>query len=277
MSDEKNFEADEAFEESNNDGNKKEDNRLKRLLIFIIVFAVVFSAVYFGSKFYYSHKSEPVSTTTAVATQPSSTDVPLAENPIDFETFIAGNDEIYAFIQIEDTNVSYPIVQSAVDDEFYLRHSGEDKSYLPQGAIYTESCNHKDFSDPFTLIYGHNNYGDKMFTTLHYFEDEEFFDSHPYFYIYMPKRKLTYQVVSAFKYDDRHIMNMYSNFKAEEDVDEFQQVVTNPESSVKNVRTNLDVSVDRSSKFVILSTCITNQTSSRYLVCGVLTNDEKTY
>ena len=69
------------------------------------------------------------------------------------------------------------------------------------GAIYTQGINSKDFSDPVTVIYGHNGYKETMFTSLHKFEDAEFFDSHEYFFnIYLPQRKLTYQVVSAFKY-----------------------------------------------------------------------------
>jgi sortase B len=114
-----------------------------------------------------------------------------------------------------------------------------------------------------------------MFTTLHKFEDTEFFDSHPYFYIYTSDRKLTYQVISAFKYDDRHIMNSF-NFADTAVLQEFQEYIQNPNSALKNVRSDLDVDITTSSKIVVLSTCITNQKSSRFLVCGVLTKDEKT-
>ena len=114
-----------------------------------------------------------------------------------------------------------------------------------------------------------------MFTTLHKFEDSDFFNSHEYFYIYMPQHKLTYQIISAFKYDDRHIMNSF-NFYDENDLANFQEEITNPSSTLKNVRTNLDTTIDKDSKIVVLSTCITNQKSNRFLVCGVLVKDEKT-
>ena len=91
----------------------------------------------------------------------------------------------------------------------------------------------------------------------------------------MPQRKLTYQVISAFKYDDRHIMNSF-NFAVPQDLANFQETITNPSSALKNVRTELDVPIDENSKIVVLSTCITNQKSNRYLVCGVLVKDEKT-
>ena len=197
------------------------------------------------------------------------------ENPIDFAKLQKQNDEIYAYIKIDDTKVDCPIVQSGSDDAFYLRHKAEDKSWSASGAIYTEVANSKDFDDFVTVIYGHNGYSDTFFTTLHYFEKKEFFNSHPYFYIYTPKRKLTYQVISAFKYDNRHILNSF-DFNKEASIKEWQDTITNPTSSLKNVRKNLDVPLSINSKIVVLSTCITNQRNNRYLVCGELVKDEKT-
>lgn len=265
-------ELDAQNNQNNNDSKKR---KIKLLLIFIIVFVIVFCAVYFGIQLYNSHVTKPPVETTTAAPVVTQTTEPMVDNPIDFDSLKAQNDEIYAWIKVDDTNVDYPIVQNATDDEFYLKHSAEDKSWSASGAVYTELINSKSFRDAVTLVYGHNGYGDTMFTTLHRFSDEEFFNAHPYFYIYTPDRKLTYQVVSAFKYDDRHIMNSF-NFADLNELAEFQNYIQNPTSSLKNVRTNLDKPIDSSSKIVILSTCITNQKSSRYLICGVLTKDEKT-
>lgn len=268
------------FKEQNEKKDDDKNKSAKLILIFIIVFVVVFCGIYFGIQIYNNYLSKPqpdeTTPTTSTTTSPSDKTENLVENPIDFESLQAQNDEIYAWIKIDDTNVDYPIVQNAVDDSFYLKHKAEDKSWSASGAVYTELVNHKTFNDAFTLVYGHNGYGDTMFTTLHKFEDTDFFDSHPYFYIYTTDRKLTYQVISAFKYDDRHIMNSF-NFANMTVVKEFQDYIQNPSSSQKNVRTDLDVTINDSSKIVILSTCITNQKSSRYLICGVLTKDEKTY
>ncbi len=272
-------ENDDSLEKENNDKSEDKGKRtIKLILLFLIVFVILFLGVYFAITLYNQYMvEEPVETTTQ-AVEESTDEEGSVENPIDFDTLQSQNSEIYAYIKIEDTNVDYPIVQSSVDDEFYLKHSAEDKSWSASGAIYTESVNSKDFSDRITVIYGHNGYSDTFFTTLHKFEDEEFFDSHPYFYIYTPTRKLTYQIISAFKYDNRHIMNSF-NFSDSTQLEEFQQYILNPNSALKNVRdeSELETTVDLNSKIVILSTCVTNQKSSRYLVCGVLVKDEKTY
>lgn len=92
------------------------------------------------------------------------------EIPIDFASLQKENDEIYAWIKVPGTSVDYPIVQSSTDDTFYV-HKGIDKQYLYAGAIYTEMSNAKDFSDPNTVIYGHNMKSGSMFATLHNFRD----------------------------------------------------------------------------------------------------------
>lgn len=254
---------------SNN--NSKKNKTVKLILIFIIVFLLVFGAVMTFSYFYDKQITTP-DTTSTTTTQTTETSV---ENPINFEELQKSNSEIYAWIKIDDTKVDYPIVQNSSDDSFYLKHSAEDKSWSASGAIYTELANQKNFDDAITVIYGHNGYSDTMFTTLHYFEKQDFFDSHPYFYIYTPSRKLTYQIMSAFKYDDRHLLNSL-NLSDGDEMEQFRETLLNPTSSLKNVRTELDTEVDQYSKIVILSTCITSQKSSRYLVCGVLVKDEKT-
>ena len=262
----------EYYDKYYNEDKKKKNAKL--IIIFLIVFVLIFCGVYFGIQIYNNHINE-TPTDTTVPTTVSEVQQKV-ENPIDFASLQAANSEIYAYIKIEDTNVDYPIVQSATDDEFYLRHTAEDKSWSASGAVYTESVNTNTFNDRVTVIYGHNGYGDTFFTTLHRFEKEDFFNNHPYFYIYTPEKKLTYQVISAFKYDDRHIMNSF-NFADTVQFLEFEQYLSNPSSALKNVRTQLDKELDEDSKIVVLSTCITNQKSSRYLVCGVLVKDEQTY
>lgn len=257
----------------NNPENNKDNSNFKKKLFFVILLAIVAIAMSLIVFQLEGDRREQASETTPPA---NTVTIEKIENPIDFETLKNGNKDIYAWIKIDDTNIDYPIVQSGKSDEFYLRHKAEDKSWSVSGAIYTEMANSKGFNDVVTLVYGHNGYGDTMFTTLHKFEDKEFFDSHPYFVIYTPTKKLTYQVVSAFKYDNRHILNSF-DFTNGIDISEFFTTVKNPDSTVKNVREELDTKLSVESKMVVLSTCITNQKSSRYLVCGVLVKNEKTY
>lgn len=218
---------------------------------------------------YNTIKETAVSTTNATTSTDSGE---KADNPIDFDSLSEINDEIYAWINIPNTNIDYPVLQSKTSDFFYIDHDVY-KNYLYAGSIYTEVCNLRNFSDRNTVLYGHNMADGSMFATLHRFEDEEFFNENKYIYIYLPGRKLTYEIVSAYNYDDRHLMNSF-NFDDDKVFNEYIESVMNPRSLVCNV--NGDVKLDLDSRLITLSTCLDADDSGRYLVQGVLVKDEQT-
>lgn len=194
------------------------------------------------------------------------------ENPVDFDALQDRNSEIYAWIVVPNTEIELPILQSCADDLYYLNRDLDGK-YSRLGSLFTQSKNNLDFSDPVTVIYGHNYFSGGMFTNLHYFEDADFFKENAYFYIYTPTRKLTYSIVSAYKYDDRHILNSF-DFSDEQVRREYFDYVLNPKAMLRNVRE--DAVLETDDKLVVLSTCLTGGYSGRYLVNGVLVNDEQT-
>lgn len=51
--------------------------------------------------------------------------------------------------------INYAVVQSEDKDEFYSDHA-VDGSYYSGGSIFSQRYNKRDFSDPVTVLYGHN-------------------------------------------------------------------------------------------------------------------------
>lgn len=192
------------------------------------------------------------------------------ENPVNFEKLKSINPDIYAWIRIPNTNIDYPIAQRAGDDEYYLHHDMYGQPGFA-GCIYTEDCNSKDFSDPNTLIYGHNMKNKSMFQNLHLFRDEDFFNNNPYVYIYTPDRILVYEIFAAYVYDDRHIMNSF-DFDDNEVFAQYLEDIFNVRSMEKHLRK--DVSVNPYDRIITLSTCIGGYTGSRYLVQAVLIKNQ---
>lgn len=194
----------------------------------------------------------------------------LETNPINFDELKAINPEIIAYIQIPGTNVDYPVLQSMDSDDYYL-HRDIYGNYKYAGSIYMQICNLDDFTDRVTVLYGHNMANGSMFADLHDFEDTEFFNSHKEFYIYTEDRKLTYEIVSAYVYDDRHIMNSF-NFAEDSVFLEYLDFIQNPRSTLCNSRElNRELTVE--DRVVTLSTCLDNG-DGRYLLQGVLIEDE---
>lgn len=256
--------------------NTKSKNAGRTLLIIIAILLIICGSIQFGY-YLYSRYTADIDNPNPIETTVPDTEAEekLVNNPIDFDELQAANDEIYAWIRVPGTKIDHPIVQSKTDDRFYLNHSAYTKEYLVSGAIFTQSMNSTRFDDRVTVIYGHNTANEKMFNTLHKFENAEFFNKHKKFYIYTPDSRLTYTIVSAFKYDNRHIMNSF-DFQDNRVFADFVEMVKNPTSSNKNVRKDIDKTVTNYDNIVVLSTCIYRQASSRLLVCGVLTNNEKT-
>lgn len=264
--------------------NEKNKNR-KSAKIIIIIVAIILILVGIGvtlSNFWVPKAPAPTEESTTniefvSTTVPEKIEETRVKNPVDFKSLKKQNEDIFAWIKVPGTKVDYPILQSPAADDFYLKHRSSDKAYSASGAIYIQSMNSNTLTDKVTMIYGHNGYkGQTFFTTLHNFEDKEFFDNHEYFYIYTPTSKLTYKIVSAFKYDDRHIMNSF-DFHDENIFLNFTQMIQNPTSPNRNVR-KLDKEITLDDKIVIMSTCFSGSANAnnRYLVCGVLEKNEKT-
>lgn len=218
-----------------------------------------------------SSYSESVPADGQEITSPKSIDTSKAENPIDFDSLISKNTDIYSWIYIPNTNINYPVCRHATEDNFYLDHDIY-KNYRYAGAIYSQFANNREFTDRVTVLYGHNMADGSMFADLHKFRDKSFFDKNKYFYIYTPDRKLTYEVVSAFNYDDRHIMNSF-DFSNDKVFKDFLSMISSPRSVSSMSRDGIKLNIK--DKIVVLSTCL-NVGEGRFIVQGVLIKDEQT-
>lgn len=107
-----------------------------------------------------------------------------SDNRQSFEELRAINPEICAWITIDGTNIDYPVVQGT-DNYKYLNMnvSGE---YSLSGSIFLDFRNSPDFSDSYSLIYGHHMDADVMFGEISDFTDQEYFNSHQTGNLYLP-------------------------------------------------------------------------------------------
>jgi sortase B len=197
--------------------------------------------------------------------------VPIPDKEVDFETLqTETNADIYAWIYIPDTMIDYPVLQHPTDNSYYLNYNIDGSKGYP-GCIYTENYNAKDFSDPVTVMYGHNMKSGAMFAGLHKFEDSEYFDEHQYIYIYTPDKLLVYEIFAAHIYGNQHIL-LNHNFESEYEVDAYLEEIEDTRSMKYNRREGVEV--NSKSHILTLSTCVANQSDKRYLVQGVLLNED---
>jgi len=185
-------------------------------------------------------------------------------SPVDFEALWAMNPDIYAWLYVPGTEVNYPILQRAGDDAFYLSHNSEGKS-SKLGAIFTEETyTPKDFSQPVTVVYGHNTHSGEMLGSLQpTYSAQGGLESHRDVIVYLPEGELHYEVFAAVPHDMRHLM-YYHDFANPEVFQKFLDKVL----SVRSI----NASVDRSAaaavgdQVLILATCLRGDAHQRYLV-----------
>ena len=95
------------------------------------------------------------------------------------------NSDVFAWINIPETEIDYPVLQSENGDDTFYKDHNEFKKPYEKGALYIEAANLKDMCDFNEVIHGSSPADGSMFGELDNFLDKDFFDSHRFIYVYM--------------------------------------------------------------------------------------------
>lgn len=190
------------------------------------------------------------------------------ESPVDFASLWEVNQDVYAWLNIPGTEISYPVVQHPEVDEYYLRRDLEG-NYSSEGTLFTEKTyNSTDFSDPAIIIYGHQMQSGTMFGKLQeIYSDPASFDEHQEIIIYLPVEEKHYAVFAAVPYDKWHILYNY-DFSDPEIFQVFLDKIYSTRSLNAVFSQQVEVSTD--DHLLILSTCLKGDSNKRYLVLAAL-------
>ena len=165
------------------------------------------------------------------------------------------NDEIIAWLHIDNTRISFPVLYSK-NNSFYLNHDYL-KQYSVSGSIFLDMYNSSDFSDDYNLIYGHNMNGQKMFGPLGEYSNEDFINSHTTGTLFTPNGKYKLNLIAYLQTtkEDQYVYNIMHNRNKHNDVfyDYFDESATYTRDYDKNAH------------ILALSTCF-SQSGSRGLV-----------
>lgn len=250
---------------------------LLSLLLCVVIFAGVMTACQSTPKAPDVYNTTSATEATKASETSDSTspteEVILPVNPINFEELTAINPDLYAWIKVPGTVIDYPVAQSSNEDDNYYLHHNYMGNYEFAGTIYSQRHNTKYFLERMTVLYGHNMLDGSMFAELHKFSDPEFFKENDIIYIYIPGHVLTYRIFAAYDYDDRHLMNSF-RFYDDEVFSQYINDCLNPHSTNAIVREGVELNLK--SKLITLSTCHDYNSSLRFLVQGVLVDDQRT-
>lgn len=174
------------------------------------------------------------------------------------------NEDIYAWLEIPDTEIDAPLVQAKAGDSFYTDHDAQ-KEEDPQGALFTEDYNSRTFDDAITVIYGNNN---SVFGELFQYLDNLYMKEHSQIYISCNGKTYVYRVFAAYKADNRHILERFDFGKSEGNRKAYLDSILNHRAM--DVQIDDSVQVDSNSKILTLSTHDTDDDQKRFLVQAYL-------
>lgn len=186
-------------------------------------------------------------------------------SPIDFETLQNRNPDICAWLDIPDTDISYPILLHPTNNQFYLNHA-ENKGSSAAGSIFMEDYNHADCKDPALAVYGHHMRNGIYFGNLqNIYETAEGFAKHRDIYVYCPDRQIHFRVFAAVPYSAVHLLYTY-HFDVSYEYDNFIERVL----AVRSFTAQFDPDEvpEFGDQLLILSTCLKADNRQRYLVIG---------
>lgn len=185
----------------------------------------------------------------------------------------AQNSDVFGYIQIDDTRISYPIMLGP-DNEYYLNR-GLNKKYLKVGSIMADCDTKRKVTDNRNLIiHGHNMLNGSMFHDLARFDNELHDDAEKFFLAHDEVRISTFDGIFTFKIfsfyhtteDDPYLINTFPSDA------EFLDYCNR---AIKKSIYNTGMSVGKDDIILTLSTCVNGKPDERYACHAKLISVQK--
>ena len=131
----------------------------------------------------------------------SRADVTMPYKPTDGNMSVLKDlsEDCVGWITLDNTSIDYPIMQGEDNLEYLNKDSFGD--YSLSGSIFLDSRNSSDFSDEYSIVYGHHMSGGYMFGALDDFEESRYFEEHETGTLYTERGNFPVQVI-CFLYTD---------------------------------------------------------------------------
>ena len=204
-----------------------------------------------------------------VSTEPALVEVadPESGEPVlllpEFADLYQLNNDIVGWIQIEDSFINYPVMQTPDYTDYYLYRSFA-KEYSNHGCIYVrEVCDVFAPSDNIT-IYGHRMGDGTMFNSLHNYDEESYYKEHPYIIFNTLMEHHTYQIMAVFRISSSVGTDFpYHLFVDAADEAHFDEYVQN---CLSRSLYDTGVTATYGDKLITLSTCEYTNINGRFVV-----------
>lgn len=190
---------------------------------------------------------------------------PTKDDPIEsLNSLKQINEDVCGWITIDDTNIDYPIVIGESNAEYLNKDVYG--NYSLSGSIYLDYRNSRDFTDIYSVIFGHHMDGGAMFGDIQKFKDKTFFDSHQYGTLYTENGMYKIEIF-AFLETDAYNSYIYGINK--NDVNRKNELIEYAKENAANYR---DTNIEQEERVIGLSTCSSATTNGRDVLLVKIVN-----
>ena len=172
------------------------------------------------------------------------------------------NPDCIAWLTVDDTHIDYPVVQGE-DNMEYINTDVYGKFAL-SGAIFLDNTNAPDFSDPYSLVYGHHMDNGAMFGDVVEFVKQDYFDAHSTGTLYLPDATYSISIFACVQTDAFDSLIFNPTYQTDGDVSGLLDYIQ------ANALHTRDIGVTSSDHIIGLSTCSEAETNGRVIIFGRL-------
>ena len=174
---------------------------------------------------------------------------------------------IIGWVEIENTNISYPVVQGE-NNNFYLTHNYKgDKA--ERGAIFLDSNYNWKIKGNNYMLYGHYMINGEMFTDLLKYIEEDFYKEHQTIRFTTMEEDAEYSIIAVFRSkvynkSDEDVFRYY-NFMNSENEKEYNKFIENAkEASLYDI----EATAEYGDQLITMSTCSYYVEDGRFVIVG---------
>ena len=176
------------------------------------------------------------------------------------------NSDIIGWIEIENTDINYPVLQTS-NNSYYMTHNYK-KQYSKNGSIFLDKDYKWNPPSSNLLIYGHNmKSSNAMFKGLLKYSSKKYYQQHPTIRFTTNNEDSTFEIISVFKsrvyYKSEKNVFRYYYFINSNNENEFNEFVNNAKNSSLYDTGKTAVYGEQ---LMTLSTCSYHTTDGRFVI-----------
>lgn len=250
-----------------NSKHLKNTNKIRIILLVLLTIIVVLGILYTLYYLYDNYKTKKDNNNILNNVKIDETNITetKTEKMLQLEELQKENEEIIGWLEIEGTNINYPVLQAS-DNDYYLTHNYK-KEKASTGSIFLD----KDFDlingSSNYLIYGHRNKSGLMFEDLMKYAKEDFYKEHTKIKFTTNKDDSIYEILSVFYsrvyYKSEQNVFRYYYFVNANNEQEYNDFVNNAK---KVSLYDTGVTAKYGDQLLTLSTCEYSQEDGRFAV-----------